>query len=99
MDGAVEPLLYVDVGCRQSDGPSRGLQLVTDSMQADGVVILDVATVVGTECSAQVHTRRQLTEGGGGIPGLHAEAFGVLGDEHAVEIVGGGCGSLDAGPA
>lgn len=99
VDGIVKPLLRVDIGCHQAVRPSRGQQLVADPVQADGVVILDVAIVVGTEDGAQVHARRQFAVGGRGIPGLHSEALGVLGDEYPVELVGGSLGGLDAVPA
>ena len=76
---AVKPLLCVDVGCRRPDGPSGGEQLVVDSVQADGVVIRDVAMAVGTEDGAQVHTRGQLAEGGAGFrgPALAAAAMAM----------------------
>ena len=55
--------------------------------------------MMGAEDSAQVDTRRRLAEGGGGISRFYCEAGGVSGNEGTIEIVGGGVGGLDTGPA
>ncbi len=68
-------------------------------METDGVVIVDVAAVVGAADGVQVDTGRQPKEGGCRVPGFDSEPPGVVGDEDAVEIVGGSGSGSDAGSA
>jgi len=63
--------------------------LVDLSLVTDGVVVGDLAGSLGTQDGAQVEAFRDRSEGGVGVPRLHPEVIGILGDEHSVEIVGG----------
>jgi hypothetical protein len=89
VDWAVKPLLYRDFGSSDADGAGIGLELVDLSLVTDGVVVGDLAGSLGTQDGAQVEAFRDRSEGGVGVPRLHPEVIGILGDEHSVEIVGG----------
>ena len=88
VERAIKPFLYRDLGPGDADGAGIGLELIDLSLVTDRVVIGDLAGSLGTQDGAQVEFLRDRSEGGVAVPRPHPEAFGILGNEHPVEIVG-----------